>query len=291
VLVVDDIPANLKVAAGLMLPFKVRADTCESGAEAIELVRKQPYDLIFMDHMMPHMDGLEATARIRELPNGREAPIVALTANAVSGVREMFMAHGMDDFLSKPIEPAKLEAMLAKWIPEDKHMMAAAKEEAIGAARPAAEAPAPAPVEASAEAVASATASWPDDEDDDYKTLVDHVIDGMDLVAGLERLGDDEELYLEVLGAFVQCTPPLLDKLRSPARESLGEYAVLVHGVKGSSLNVGADKVGHLAAGLEKAARAGDYETVAAGNQSFLETADKLMADLSDLLAEMNEAE
>jgi CheY-like chemotaxis protein/HPt (histidine-containing phosphotransfer) domain-containing protein len=279
VLVVDDIPANLKVAAGLMLPFKVRADTCESGAEAIELVRKQAYDLIFMDHMMPHMDGLEATARIRELPNGREAPIVALTANAVSGVREMFMAHGMDDFLSKPIEPARLEAMLAKWIPEGKRMVAAAKEEAIGAAaRPA------------ASAGASAGASWIDGSDDS-KTLVDRVIDGMDLITGLERLGDDEELYLEVLRAFVQCTPPLLDKLRNPARESLGEYAVLVHGVKGSSLNVGADKVGRLAAGLEAAARAGDYATVAAGNQSFLETADKLMADLSDLLAEMNEAE
>jgi CheY-like chemotaxis protein len=121
ILVVDDIVTNLKVAAGLLAPFRIQVDTCESGAEAIELVQANRYDLVFMDHMMPVMDGLEATARIRQLPEGRDLPVVALTANAVSGVREMFLAAGLNDFISKPIDPTKLEGVLVRWIPKEKH--------------------------------------------------------------------------------------------------------------------------------------------------------------------------
>ncbi|MDR1083807.1 MAG: transporter substrate-binding domain-containing protein [Deltaproteobacteria bacterium] len=120
ILVVDDIEMNLKVARGLLKPFKANVDTCESGSEAISLVDRKHYDLIFMDHMMPELDGLETTRRIRQLPDGRDVPIVALTANAVSGVREMFIENSMNDFLSKPIDPAKLEATLNQWLPQDK---------------------------------------------------------------------------------------------------------------------------------------------------------------------------
>ncbi|MDR2421756.1 MAG: response regulator, partial [Deltaproteobacteria bacterium] len=120
ILVVDDIELNLKVAKGLLKPFQALVDTCESGLLAIDLVDQEKYDLIFMDHMMPGMDGLETTQRIRQLPSGREVPIIALTANAVSGVREMFIESGMNDFISKPIDPAKLEATLSQWLPQDK---------------------------------------------------------------------------------------------------------------------------------------------------------------------------
>ncbi|MDR2300646.1 MAG: transporter substrate-binding domain-containing protein [Deltaproteobacteria bacterium] len=120
VLVVDDIKINLKVVIGLLKPFKVRVDTTESGEEAIELVKNKSYDLIYMDHMMPGMDGLEATARIRELPQGKDIPIIALTANAITGVKEMFISHGMNDFISKPIEYGKLEASLSDWLPKEK---------------------------------------------------------------------------------------------------------------------------------------------------------------------------
>ncbi|MDR2387206.1 MAG: transporter substrate-binding domain-containing protein, partial [Deltaproteobacteria bacterium] len=119
-LVVDDIKINLKVAIGLLKPFKIRVDTTESGEEAIELVKNKSYDVIYMDHMMPGMDGLEATARIRQLPQGKDIPIIALTANAITGVKEMFIAHGMNDFISKPIEYGKLEASLADWLPKEK---------------------------------------------------------------------------------------------------------------------------------------------------------------------------
>jgi CheY-like chemotaxis protein len=121
-LVVDDIATNLKVAEGLLAPYKAAVDTCLSGHQSIELVKHNEYDIIFMDHMMPEMDGIEATAAIRALKNGRfkTVPIIALTANAVSGMREMFIEKGFSDFLAKPIDVSKLDEMLVRWIPKEK---------------------------------------------------------------------------------------------------------------------------------------------------------------------------
>jgi CheY-like chemotaxis protein/anti-sigma regulatory factor (Ser/Thr protein kinase) len=119
-LVVDDVEINLRVVKGLLAPFKLQVDLCSSGQESVDKASKKRYDLILMDHMMPGMDGLEATRRIRSLPGGSSIPIVALTANAVSGIKEMFLENGMSDFISKPIEVRKLQEILAKWIPKNK---------------------------------------------------------------------------------------------------------------------------------------------------------------------------
>jgi len=118
ILIVDDIDTNLKVARGLMLPYKMYIDLRSGGFEAIEAVKANNYDIVFMDHMMPEMDGIEATKRIRE--NYRELPIIALTANAVSGTKEMFLSNGFNDFLSKPIDVIELNAILSKWLPKEK---------------------------------------------------------------------------------------------------------------------------------------------------------------------------
>jgi len=122
VLVVDDIATNLKIADGLLMLYNINADLCLSGTEAIDQIigatrRGSPYNLVFMDHMMPEMDGVEATKHIREM--SFDFPIVALTANAVAGVKEMFLKNGFNDFLSKPIDMAKLDAILEKWIPKE----------------------------------------------------------------------------------------------------------------------------------------------------------------------------
>ncbi|MCL2010498.1 MAG: response regulator, partial [Synergistaceae bacterium] len=124
VLVVDDINTNLKVAAGLMQPYEMRLSLCKSGMEAIEAVKSKNYDLVFMDHKMPGMDGMETTQRIRamggEEPYYKRLPVIALTANAVSGTREMFLQNGFDDFLSKPVDIVSLNAVLEKWLPKEK---------------------------------------------------------------------------------------------------------------------------------------------------------------------------
>jgi len=126
VLVVDDIRTNLKVANGLLSPYRMNVDLCNGGNEAIEAIKTKRYDIVFMDHRMPGIDGVMATKLIRAL--GSEdayylsVPIVVLTANAVSGMREMFLKSGFDDFLSKPIDIVKLNSILEKWIPKDKQL-------------------------------------------------------------------------------------------------------------------------------------------------------------------------
>jgi signal transduction histidine kinase/DNA-binding response OmpR family regulator len=118
ILVVDDNEINLKVACAYLAKSNITADTAGNGIEAIRKVREKHYDLIFMDHMMPEMDGVEATAHIRTLPDGLcgTTPIIALSANAISGVREFFIQNGMDDYLSKPIDAGKLNKLLSKWL-------------------------------------------------------------------------------------------------------------------------------------------------------------------------------
>jgi CheY-like chemotaxis protein len=119
VLAVDDSRVNLTVIRNLLLPYKMRIDICLSGEKAVDLVKDNQYDLVFMDHMMPGMDGVEAMKEIREEESGRATPIIVLTANAISGMREMFLENGFSDYLSKPIDVAKLDQIVAAWIKED----------------------------------------------------------------------------------------------------------------------------------------------------------------------------
>ncbi|MDR1571452.1 MAG: response regulator [Clostridiales Family XIII bacterium] len=126
VLIVDDIMTNLKVARGLLMAYKMQADMCESGESAIAMAGANRYDIIFMDHMMPGMDGIEAMKRIRALEGeyARRVPIIALTANALTGVDKMFLSEGFDDYLAKPIEINKLNAIMEKWMPMEKRKRA-----------------------------------------------------------------------------------------------------------------------------------------------------------------------
>ncbi|MDR0355956.1 MAG: response regulator [Deltaproteobacteria bacterium] len=295
ILLVDDIVTNLKVAAGLMMPYGVKVDSCESGEEAVELVSRHKYDAIFMDHMMPGMDGLQATAEIRKIPGQENVPIIALTANAVSGVREMFLANGLNDFLSKPIDPLKLESVLFNWIPKEKHVRQfqdvsgrepngdvgrEKRSRLLGGDLDDERKMSLAPVlfidEADSasggeETVASIVRNWE--------------IEGVELAEGLQRLAGDGTLFLEVVEAFVRFTPRVLDQIRGgPHAESLKDYAVAVHGVKGSCFNLGAREVAGMAEGQEASAKAGRLEEVQAGHPSFMAKADKLLGSLNALL-------
>ncbi|MDR0389569.1 MAG: response regulator [Spirochaetaceae bacterium] len=121
VLVVDDIEINLDVTGAMLESFDIQVDLTQKGLLAIELVQKNSYDLVFMDHMMPEMDGIETTRRIRELGIGyKKIPIVALTANVVAGAETMFLKNQFNDFLAKPIEFASLNRCLRKWLPPEK---------------------------------------------------------------------------------------------------------------------------------------------------------------------------
>ncbi|MCL2187678.1 MAG: ATP-binding protein [Defluviitaleaceae bacterium] len=118
VLVVDDVESNLYVAKGLILPYGISVETAASGHEAIErITRGEEYDIVFMDHMMPHMDGIEATQRLRKM--GYNRPIVALTANAIAGEADKFISRGFDTFISKPIDIRELDMVLIRLIREN----------------------------------------------------------------------------------------------------------------------------------------------------------------------------
>ena len=120
-LIVDDEMMNLVVASGLFKEYEMVTETAGSGAEAIEKYRDGEYDIIFMDHMMPGMDGIEAMKRLKEMSRkkGRKTVIVALTANAVSGAKEMFMSEGFDGFIAKPIETGEFERVMRRVLPPE----------------------------------------------------------------------------------------------------------------------------------------------------------------------------
>ncbi len=126
-LLVDDNDINLLIAESVLLEYEAAVDTVKSGADALKLVEQNDYDIVFMDHMMPEMDGVEATECIRRMPGEkyRKLPIVALTANAVGDARALFMQSGMNDFLSKPLEVKEIERVLRAWLPKEKWSMVA----------------------------------------------------------------------------------------------------------------------------------------------------------------------
>ena len=122
ILIVDDIALNLLIAEELMAPYNMNVDTVDNGAQAIKMIQENTYDLVFMDHMMPGKDGIDTTREVRALEGDYFAtlPIIALTANAISGVREMFLKEGLNDFIAKPIETQKLHSILTQWLPQEK---------------------------------------------------------------------------------------------------------------------------------------------------------------------------
>ena len=134
ILVVDDTKMNLDVMKNLLKKTLISIDAVESGQEALECVRKNSYDVIFLDHRMPHMDGVECFRRMQELEDNKskDAPVISLTANAISGAREEYLKLGFADYLTKPIDSGKLEEMLLRYLPEEKVLTGAGREKEDG---------------------------------------------------------------------------------------------------------------------------------------------------------------
>jgi signal transduction histidine kinase/CheY-like chemotaxis protein len=245
ILIVDDIATNLKVAAGLLAPYRARVDCREGGLEAIERARESPYDLIFMDHMMPGMDGIEAAAAIRALPGGRfqNVPIIALTANAVSGMREMFLENGFQDYLAKPIEISKLNEIVAKWILPEKQERLVEPEERAPASR-------------------GTVFTYPEPE---------LAIDGVDTARGVAMTGGSTRQYQEVLALYCRDAAERLELLReAPDETDLALFITQVHALKSASASIGAAALSEKAAELETAGKRGDSVFIRVRLNDFL---------------------
>jgi CheY-like chemotaxis protein len=254
VLVVDDIATNLMVAEGLLHLYKIQIDTCQSGKEAIELVQINDYDLVFMDHMMPEMDGIEATFRIRAIGDDRSLnlPIIALTANAVSGMKEMFLQNGMNDYLSKPIDVVKLEHILEKWLPREKRQKYVHVQE-------------------------KATQENKDDED--------IVIEGLDIQTGVAMSGGSVSAYLRVLKSYCKDGREKIGQIRQAFTEgNLSLFAIYVHALKSASASIGSMPVSEQAKALEFAAKRNDSDFVAVNVHPFIVTLEPLLDRIEQVL-------
>jgi PAS domain S-box-containing protein len=258
VLVVDDIGTNLKVAEGLLLSYNMRIDTCRSGLGAIEALKADRYDLVLMDHKMPGLDGLETTQRIRAMGGEddyyRQVPIIALTANAVSGVKEMFLASGFNDYLAKPIDTVKLNAVLAKWLPKNKQLGTAIQFQNT-----------PEPGNA-------ATA-------DSVK------IEGLDVQKGVLRSSGSMELYWDTLTVFCADAREKIAEIENCLKTgNLSLYTTFVHALKSAAANIGAAALSETAKILEEAGTAGDSAAIERLTPAFMAALEALTARINGVL-------
>ncbi|MDR1219051.1 MAG: diguanylate cyclase [Treponema sp.] len=233
ILVVDDMPVNHIVALGFLSTHRMKADTAESGEQAIAMVKQKRYDLVFMDHMMPEMDGIETTAIIRalggdqSLPNAawfKKMPIIALTANAVAGVRNLFIRAGMNDFISKPLNAERFNAALAQWLPKEKLIFGLQQPEAFGV------------------------------EDAVFECL--RKIKGLDVDKGLLYIGNSMEKYIRVLRQFCMDFEEKKNALNSfLAQRDWRNYMVVVHAFKSVLATIGMRSLVDEAQKLEAASK------------------------------------
>jgi CheY-like chemotaxis protein len=252
-LVVDDEPMNLNVAKGIFKRYGMEVSTANSGEEAIEMCRTEDYELIFMDHMMPGMDGVEAMKRIRydAGKNRRDFSIIALTANALSTAREMFIAEGFDGFVSKPIELIELERVLKKVLPKS-----LITYEYIGTGY--------------APAIEEKPAEEPVVEKIDPDAILNSA--GINIESGVGYCAGDREFYNSVISEYAGEAFDKKSKLDTfLADKDMKNYAIAVHAIKSTSLMIGAASLSEKAKALEHAAKAEDIEFVENGHSDMVE--------------------
>lgn len=235
ILVVDDNLINRKVARSFLQSYRLEITEAESGMEAIKLVQRTKFDLIFMDHMMPEMDGIETVERIRNEcgENGRLPVIIALTANAMEGVRETFLSNGFQDFITKPIDRKALHMVLLKWIPKEKQTKGGTWISNLQA------------------------------NNNKYLRFQDVFIEGIDTDEVAEHYSGSLEEYNELLNLYCLDGKRKLNVLRELWEDQdYTGYGIEVHGLKSASANVGAMRVSNRAREQEKAVNREDFTFV-----------------------------
>ncbi len=271
VLVVDDEEMNLVVAKGVLGSYGIQVDTCLSGMEALEMCAGCSYDIVFLDHMMPGFDGVETLRRLREMRGGiyRDLPVIALTANTISGAREMFRSEGFTEFIPKPIERTMLERVLRKILPprciqyiggpserEDPEAEETVPEEAR---RPEERTEAPAPEEPEEPAKNTALP---------YAQLVRA---GINVDKGLDYCCGEEDFYLEMLQIFYSQGKEKMEEIDALYEAAnWKDYATKVHALKSTSLTIGAEQLSEHAKALEQAGKRGDAEYISKHHPGLL---------------------
>ncbi len=262
VLVVDDNSMNLTVFQSLLKRTKMQITTADSGKKCLELVKKEPYHTVFMDHMMPEMDGIETLHEMRKLsdyPNA-DTPVIVLTANALSGAREGYMKEGFADFLTKPIDGDLLEQTVEKYLPDT---LVKRTEETDGE-----------PGEESGQM--------------DREKYLSYDIS---IENGLAYAKGDLDMYLELARLFVRDRTKQ-EMMRGLLSEgNIKDYAIQVHGLKGNARTLGADRLADLAFAHEKESKAGNAAYADSHFEELLGVWEHTLAGFEELLSDCGKGE
>ena len=251
ILLVDDNQVNLTVTTGLFKLYDINCDTALSGIEAIRKCRVRQYDIIYMDHMMPEMDGIQTTQALRSLgiPWLETVPIIALTANAIAGMKQVFLSSGMDAFIAKPIMLPEIEQSLRDFLPAP-----LLREVSKIAAEPVENDIAP--------------------------------IEGIDIKQGIIYCGGTKEMYLEVLQTFVASSPGQLDTFeRAMAANDITRVALEAHALKSAAKGIGALALSDQALSMEMAGKNGNTNYIHAHFDTLLNAYRHIVAQLEPLTA------
>jgi len=250
ILVVDDVEMNIKVMCGLLKNTGISIDTSTSGIEALELCRNKKYDLIFMDHRMPNMDGLECFDRLRQMntPNN-STPVIILTANALSGMREMYLSKGFSDYLTKPIEARKLVAAFRRIVPE---------------------------LIKNRDSVCETAPEITIDSKASSELTLQEKYPELNIETGLAYCMNSEDFYREMLKEYVKSSriPALHEAYNN---RNFVDFKTHVHGVKSTSLTLGAITTSEKAKALEAAAVENNIEFIKEHFEEFIKEYEALI--------------
>lgn len=241
ILVTDDNEMNLFVIKNLLKKTKIQIETCSDGMECLKKTENQAYDMVFLDHMMPGLDGIETLKQLRSCENNKckDVPVIILTANALFGSKEMYLREGFTDYLSKPIDGKLLEQMIFKYLKKQKVSVETTEVK-----------------EAESQVQKEVYEVQPEVLQEEIKENEEF----LDLEKGMKYCGGMEEMYLEFLQMFCDLSEGKMTELQdSFERQNWKNYVVQVHALKSTSLSIGGTKVSELAFELEKAGKAENY--------------------------------
>ena len=293
-LAVDDEEMNLVVAKGVLGSYEMEVDICQSGREAIERCSRIPYEVVFLDHMMPGFDGVETLKQLREINNGmyQDVPVIALTANTVSGAREMFRNEGFTEFIPKPIERSVLERVLRRVLPEEciqyktENSFKDTSAEEISQ-----DIKADSLEDISADEETEQAGDAADTAAEEAETLVSSlpkeqlVQAGVNVKMGLGYCCGEEEFYLEMLRMFCAQSEEKREELIALYEsENWADYAVKAHALKSTSLTIGAETLSAHAKTLELAGKSGDIEYIRENHSILLRMYEEVCGNIHDYI-------
>lgn len=253
-LIVDDNGVNLEICDGLLKKHRLQIDYADSGDRCLQLTEENEYDLIFLDHMMPGKDGIITLKLMRESETNKNAmtPVIAFTANAVSGMKEMFIENGFEDFLSKPIDIVRMDELIASYIP-------AAKIHFLD----------------------SYETSEDEEENEQSEADTSLMIRGMDVEKALANCGGSRAVLENLLDIIATEGVNKISHIRKLVKnQDLKNYTIEIHSLKTTAANIGMTAMSERAKRLEMFGRDGNMDIVLAENEAVMEDYERLLADI-----------